>query len=350
MLDNLFMPRDAESRSLSAENFRGDKGGGAKATFETTLHKASAEAARDLGPGWKVSPCLSIPAGGSATIMDNDGPGVIRHMWMTLEERFFRDVVVRIYWDGQASPSVECPIGDFFCAGWCKALPVAAVPINVNSQRALNCYFAMPFRRHARIVVHNESPNHLEHFFYTVNYTLERVPEESLSFHAQWRRSNPLAYMTDHVILDGVHGRGQYVGTYLAWQTNAKGWWGEGEVKMFIDGDALHPTICGTGTEDYFGGAWNFGDGGYSCPFLGYRLISGTAGESGARMSMYRFHVPDPIFFRRDLRITVQALGWRSERRYLPLQDDIASVAYWYQSLPHQPFNPLPIRDSREVT
>jgi hypothetical protein len=119
---------------------------------------------------------------------------------------------------------------------------------------------------------------------------------------------------------------------------------------MFIDGDLRHPTICGTGTEDYFGGAWGFGDGDYTAPFLGYRLVSGRAGEPGARMTMYRFHVPDPVFFTRDLRVTVQALGWRSERRYLPLQDDIASVAYWYQSLPHRPFGPLPARDSREVT
>jgi hypothetical protein len=149
-------------------------------------------------------------------------------------------------------------------------------------------------------------------------------------------------------MLDGVRGQGQYVGAFMAWQQNGTGWWGEGEIKMYLDADDAYPTICGTGTEDYFGGAWCFGEN-YSAPYLGYQLVSGEESHPGARMTMYRFHVLDPVFFRQSLRVTMQALGWQSESRYLLLQDDIASVVYWYQTLPHLPFPPLPDRDARTI-
>jgi hypothetical protein len=175
-------------------------------------------------------------------------------------------------------------------------------------------------------------------------------------FHAQWRRSNPLAYKTVHTLLDGVAGTGHYVGTYLAWQVNNKGWWGEGEIKFYLDGDKDFPTICGTGTEDYFGGAWNFehpkGEYGvYSTPFLGLPQVIKPDGlySSQQRFGMYRWHIMDPIRFEENLRVTIQALGWRSEQRYLPLQDDIASVAFWYQTEPHSPHPPLPDIDGLEI-
>jgi len=355
-LSNVCRQRDAESRSLSPENYRGKKGKGGMATAETTYHAGSASAARDLGQGWKVSPFLSIPAGGTATIMDNHGPGVIRHMWMALDRRptFLRDVILRVYWEGDETPSVECPIGDFFCNAWGSQQNITAVPINVNAAGGMNCYLPMPFRRHARITIENDGPNDLPIFAYTINYTLEPVPDDALYLHAQWRRTNPLAYLTPYTILDGVQGSGHYVGTFMAWQQNSAGWWGEGEIKMYIDGDAEFPTICGTGTEDYFGGAWGFAPvdapaKDYSAPYLGFQQVRGVSGAPGARMTLYRFHVPDPVFFKEDLRVTMQALGWRSEHRYLPLQDDISSVAYWYQTLPHAPLAPLPARNLREV-
>jgi hypothetical protein len=348
-LSNIFQNRNVESRSLSAENFRAIKGQGGMATPETTLHKGAANCARELGQGWKLSPCLEIPAGGSVTIMDQAGPGMIRHIWVTLDPRWYRDVILRIYWDGQETPSVECPIGDFFCNSWGRRQNILALPMNVNPSGGMNSFFPMPFRKHVRISIQNDSPNDLPHFFYTINFTLEEVSADSLYFHARWRRTNPLVYATDYLILDGVHGQGQYVGTFMAWQQNNTGWWGEGEIKMFIDGDQAFPTICGTGTEDYFGGAWGFGNESYSAPFMGFQQVVGKSCDPGARMTLYRFHIQDPVFFHSDLKVTMQAIGWRSEGRYLPLQDDIASVAYWYQTLPSVPFEPIVSRNLREI-
>lgn len=341
-LSNIYLSRDAESRSLSAENPTGEKGKGAMADPN------GEGAARELGQGWKVRPCLTLKAGETETLMDNEGPGIIRHMWFTFSNTFYRDVIIRVYWDGQEQPSIESPLGDFLCNSWSCRQNVLALPINVNPRGGMNIYYPMPFGRHARITVENDSPNDLSGFFYTINYTLEEVPEEALYFHASWRRSNPLKYGEEYLLLDGVKGRGQYVGTFMAWQQNNAGWWGEGEIKMYIDGDKEFPTICGTGTEDYFGGAWGFGDN-FSAPYLGFLQVVGKSDDVGARMTLYRFHVQDPVFFSSDLKVTMQALGWRSEGRYLPLQDDIASVAYWYQTLPHALLPPLPDRNAREI-
>jgi hypothetical protein len=347
-LSNLFTKRNAESRSLSAENFRGEKGKGGMATAETALHPRSANCARELGPGWKLSPCLRLPAGHTVTIMDHEGPGMIRHMWFTLEAKYYRNIVVRMYWDGEETPSVESPIGDLMCCSWNLGQKINALPINVNPTGGMNCFFPMPFRKHARVTFENQATVDLEDFFYTINYTLEPVTGDALYFHAQWRRSNPLKYGSDYVMVDGIKGQGQYVGAFMAWQQNTAGWWGEGEIKMFLDGDTQFPTICGTGTEDYFGGAWCFGDD-FSSPYMGFQQVVKKSREVGARMTLYRFHVQDPVFFKSDLRVTMQAIGWRSEVRYLPLQDDISSVVYWYQTEPHATFPELLDRNSREI-
>lgn len=341
-LSNIYLKRHAESRSLSAENPTGEKGMGAKADPN------GEGPARELGLGWKVRPCLTLKAGETVALMDHEGPGIIRHMWFTFNDAFYRDIILRIYWDGQEAPSVEAPLGDFLCNSWGCRQNILALPINVNPSGGMNIYFPMPFQKHARITVENDSPNELGGFFYTINYTLEEVAKEALYFHACWRRSNPLAYAKEYLILDGVKGKGQYVGTFMAWQQNNAGWWGEGEIKMFMDGDQDFPTICGTGTEDYFGGAWCFGED-FSAPYLGFRQVVKKSGEAGARMTLYRFHIQDPVFFDSDLKVTMQALGWRSEGRFLPLQDDISSLAYWYQTLPHAPFPPLPDRNAREI-
>jgi hypothetical protein len=205
----------------------------------------------------------------------------------------------------------------------------------------------MPFRKHARITVENRAPDDQGGFFYAINYALTEIEKDDAYFHAQFRRTNPLACKDDYVILEGVKGKGHYVGTYMAWQQNSTGWWGEGEIKVFLDGDKEFPTICGTGTEDYFGGAWGFGQN-FTAPFLGYAMGS-CDGKAGNRHGLYRFHIMDPIRFEKDLRVTMQAIGWRSEGRYLPLQDDMASVAYWYQSEPHAAFPKLGDRDALEV-
>ena len=341
-LSNIFVKRNAESRSLSAENPTGAKAKGAMADPE------GVGAARELGIGWKVRPCLTLKAGETTTLMDNEGPGFIRHMWFTFSEKFYRNVIIRIFWDGDDKPSVESPLGDFLCNSWNCRQNVVAMPINVNPSGGMNIYFPMPFRKHAKITVQNDSPNDLGGFFYTINYTLEPVAQDALYFHAQWRRSNPLTYGTEYLMAEGVEGQGQYVGTFMAWQQNSAGWWGEGEIKMFLDGDKEHPTICGTGTEDYFGGAWCFGAD-FTAPYLGFLQVRGKSGDVGTRMTLYRFHVLDPVYFKSDLKVTMQALGWRSEGRFLPLQDDISSVVYWYQTLPHAPLPVLPDQNGREI-
>ena len=347
----------ARTRSITAENVYGEKGRGGMAEVSDTPQPevvklgqkwdGANKCARDLGQTWKVRPCITLPAGSTTPLMDIDGPGCIQHIWITVDVKFFRDLIVRLYWDGEQNPSVESPLGDFFCNGFKTRTNILAIPINVNPSGGLNCYFPMPFRKHARMTVENRNPADVGGFFYTINYALAEVEKDEAYFHAQFRRTNPIPYKDDYTILDGVKGQGQYVGTYMAWQQNNTGWWGEGEFKAFIDGDGEFPTICGTGTEDYFGGAWAFGQN-YSAPFLGYPM-GGCDGKPGNRHGLYRFHIMDPIRFEQDLRVIMQAIGWRSEHRYLPLQDDIASVAYWYQTEPHAAFPVFPDRDALEV-
>ena len=355
---------DAQSRSITAENVYGEKGRGGMADLTEKAQPEVAKigqkwdgpnkCARDLGITWKVRPCITLPQKSTTTIMDVDGPAVIQHIWITLDCKRFRDIVIRIYWDGEKTSSVESPIGDFFCNGWNTRANILSLPINVNPSGGFNCYFPMPFRKSARITVENLSSEDLKHFFYAINYSLTKVDKDDAYFHAQFRRTNPLPYKKDYVILDGVKGNGQYVGTYMAWQQNSQGWWGEGEFKAFVDGDKEFPTISGTGTEDYFGGAWGFGAN-YTAPFMGYQDVTPVldrgpgAGRMGNRHGLYRFHIMDPIRFRKDLKVVMQAIGWRSEGRYLPLQDDIASVAYWYQAEPHAKFAAFPNRDALEV-
>jgi hypothetical protein len=350
-LGNLARLSKAQSRSISAENPTGEKGMGGMAIKGT-----GAAAARELGQGWKISPCIDIAGQQTVTLVNIDGPGALTHFWITVHPKFWRSLVLRIYWDGEESPSVETPLGDFFCNGWCIRSNVNSLPVSVNPAGGFNSYWEMPFRTHARITIENLSPEKVEGFFYQFDYTLTDVPADRAYFHAQWRRSNPLPYGQVHTVLENIHGQGHFVGMYIAWGSNNNGWWGEGEVKMYLDGDVDWPTYCGTGTEDYFGGAWCFvqshglktGDDAYatySTPYLGFHQAIKPDGlwKSQQRFGMYRWHVMDPIRFSSDLRITIQALGWRvpleGQSRYLPLQDDIASTAFWYQVDPHVPFD-----------
>ena len=349
-LGNLSLLSNAQTRSISAENFTGEKGSGGMATEGT-----GAQAARDLGQGWKVSPSIAIQPHQTVTLAEIDGPGAIQHIWLTVHPEHWRRLIFRFYWDGEETPSVEVPLGDFFCNGWCTRCNVASLPVAVNPAGGFNSYWQMPFRQHARITIENITAEEMR-LYYQITYVLTDVPQDAAYFHAQWRRSNPLPYKTVHTLLDGVVGQGHYVGTYIAWGVNNNGWWGEGEIKFYMDGDDAFPTICGTGTEDYFGGAWNFEHpkgqyGVFSAPFSGLPQVISPDGlyVSQQRFGMYRWHIMDPIRFQQDLRVTIQALGWRSGRRYLPLQDDIASTAFWYQAEPHAPFPPLPDADGLEV-
>ncbi|MBW7459911.1 DUF2961 domain-containing protein, partial [Paenibacillus sepulcri] len=276
------------------------------------------------------------------------------NFWLTCPVESWRHLILNIYWDDEAEPSVRVPVGDFFCNGWCERSLVNSLPIAVNPANGFNSYWEMPFRGKARFVMENLEDKDTV-LYYQINYTLTDVPADMAYFHAQWRRSNPLAYKDVHTIVDGIKGKGHFVGTYLAWQVNSNNWWGEGEVKFYMDGDREFPTICSTGLEDYFGGAWNWDMEGkyvpYSTPYLGMHQAIKPDGlyKANQRFGMYRWHIMDPIRFEDDLHVTVQALGWRSKGRYLPLQDDISSVAFWYQTEPHAAYPQLPDKDGLEV-
>jgi hypothetical protein len=349
-MGNLSRLSRAKTRSISPENFNGEKGKGAMST-----DGPAAKAARDLGQGWKISPYIIIEPGKTFTLAEIKGPGAIQHIWMT-PTGHFRFSIFRIYWDGESEPSVEVPVGDFFACGWGKFAPVSSLAVCVNPGSAFNCYWEMPFRKTCKVTMENLDEERMV-LYYQIDHTLTEVPDDAAYFHAQFRRSNPLPYKTDHVLLDGVKGWGHYVGTYLAWGVNNTGWWGEGEIKFFLDGDGRFPTICGTGTEDYFCGSYDFENQEthryqeFTTPYSGLAQVIRPDGlyESQQRFGLYRWHIMDPIRFEKDLKVTIQALGWRSGGRYLPLQDDIASVAYWYQTEPHAPFPKLPNKDYLEV-
>ncbi|NGN66892.1 DUF2961 domain-containing protein [Streptomyces sp. A7024] len=340
-LDGLAHRSTAVTRSISAENFTGAKGAGGMATEGT-----GAQAASRLGRGWKVSPSIDIAAGETAVLADIEGPGTIKHIWCTTAPHAaWRQTLLRLYWEGEEMPAVEVPLGDFFCNGWNRFSQVSSIPVAANPNGGFNCYWPMPFRRKARITLENLAAEQMT-LYYQVDYELGEVADEASYFHAQWRRSNPVADGI-HTLLAGVEGAGQYVGTYLAWAVNSPGWWGEGELKFFLDGDDEWPTICGTGTEDYFGGAWNFDVPGqgyteFTTPYLGMNQVLKPDGlyDSQQRFGMYRWHVADPIRFAEDLKVTVQCLGiGRGQgnglpHRYRVNHDDIASTSLFYLDRP----------------
>ncbi len=348
-LSNLYLLTDAKTRSISPENFDGAKGRAGMAVEGT-----GSGCARDLGIGWKISPSIVVKAGEIHTLADIDGSGAIQHIWMT-PTGSWRKLILRFYWDGSEYPSVECPVGDFFASAYQGGFAqLNSLPVCVNPGSAFNCYWEMPFKKHCRITYENISTENAV-LYYQIDYTLTDVPEDIAYFHAQFRRQNPLPYKSVYTILDGVKGRGQYIGTYMAWGVNNTGWWGEGEIKFYLDGDGEFPTICGTGTEDYFCGSYNFDTGGkyqeFSTAYAGMPRVIRPDGlySSQQRFSLYRWHIADPVRFGEDIRVTIQALGWRSGGRYLPMQDDMASVAFWYQTLPAQKFPPLPDADCLEI-
>ena len=356
-LNNLFRLSNAKSRSISPENFNGAKGKGGMAVSGT-----GSQAARDLGQGWKLSPSVVIKAKTSFTLAEIDSSGSIQHIWMTPTGNW-RYSILRFYWDDETTPSVEVPVGDFFGMGWGQYAPLNSLAVCVNPGSAFNCYWPMPFRKKCKITLENIDEKDMV-LYYQVDYILTDVPGDAAYFHAQFRRINPLAYKQDFVLVDSIKGKGQYVGTYMAWGVHNNGWWGEGEIKFYMDGDTNYPTICGTGTEDYFCGSYDFDtrkknaagvmETNYTefcTPYSGLHQVIRGDGHYNVqqRFGLYRWHITDPIRFENSLKITIQALGWRDGGRYLPLQDDIASTIFWYQTEPHGSFPKLPLKDQLEV-
>lgn len=358
-MGNLYRLSDAKSRSISAENFTGEKGKAGMADPKDKDIPNAANAygpARDLGQGWKVNPFVRIDAGTTFTLAEIQGPGAIQHIWMT-PTGIWRFAILRIYWDDETEPSVECPVGDFFGMGWNQYAHLNSLAVTVNPGSAFNCYWVMPFRKKCKITMENINPDGAAMTcYYQIDYTLTDVPDDAAYFHAQFRRSNP--NMTSvHTIVDGIKGKGQYVGVYMAWGVTNNNWWGEGEIKFYMDGDTKFPTICGTGTEDYFCGSYDFDtkkknafgvvDVNYtefSTAYAGLHQVIRGDGHYAVmqRFGLYRWHIMDPIRFEKDLKVTIQDLGWREGGRFLPQKSDISSTVFWYQTEPHAKFPKLP--------
>lgn len=346
------------SRSISAENPRGDPGGGGKSAR-----------------GRKGAPCLSnLRAGQSFTFAEIEGPGAIRHIWLTVARRhpqMLRNLILRCYWNGQSQPSIEAPLGDFFGISHGATSHFESAYLTNVDGRSFNSYFLMPFASAARLNLTNESGEDLGMFFYTVDYTLgDDVTQETPCFHAQFRRVRNTTLYEDYAILDRVEGKGRYLGASVGIVdrfADCACWWGEGEVKIYLDGDTQHPTICGTGSEDYAGSAWGIGR--FHAREFGAPLVESR------HISFYRFHGHDPVYFSRDLRVTLQQMGNDGSVEPLRLgdrpsmdhfiktgqykkdapggnferSDDVSSTAYWYQTLPTQPFPPFPDKVLRSL-
>lgn len=333
-----------QSRMVSPENPTGGKGQGAMAIPGPSLPFSAA--ASKLGRGWKVRPFIKLAAHSTTTIMDVSGPGTIEHIWMASSRSFLqngRAIVLRFYWDHEKTPSVEAPLPDFFAIGHDRFAPVNSLAVVDVPTASMNCYWPMPFRRHARITVSNDGDKTVQLFTYQIDYRLGPVPASAAYFHAEWRKATVSRSHAVYTILDGVKGKGKYVGTFLSWTQMSTGWFGEGEVKFYIDGDKKFPTIVGTGTEDYFGADWGL-PALYSTAYVGNVLNPKNPNPSGGppQYSLYRWHIMDPIRFSHSLRVTIQDLGWYPDGKYQPLGDTISSVAYWYQTEPHAKFPPLP--------
>ncbi|MCR4779259.1 MAG: DUF2961 domain-containing protein [Lachnospiraceae bacterium] len=355
---SLYTSPIGENRSINYENKTGEKGKGG-------MEKSP------LGVGRKGSPCIPVvKSGETVTLADICGSGVIEHIWVTVTDKVseknryvLRDLVIRFYWDNADLPAIECPLGDFFCLGFGASYCVNSLPVSVNPTRGMNCYFSMPFKNRAVITLENQCDEDIHAFFYQVDYCLKPVDNDTLYFHAQWRRQKITQKGSDYAILDNIHGKGHYIGTFLGLATLERYWYGEGEVKIYIDGDKEFPTVCGTGTEDYFGGAWSFAtqkdgktiENNYCGPFLGYPYYSTEdtgihndyhTSDKVPERAFYRFHLTDPIRFYKDIRVTVQQIGVYYGGLF-ERQDDVCSTAYWYQDKAYNETSTLPSRYDR---
>ncbi|MBI2425439.1 MAG: DUF2961 domain-containing protein [Candidatus Hydrogenedentes bacterium] len=347
-----------ESRSITAENPTGARGAGGQA--------AKGRKGRPGHPNLK--------AGETVTLAEMDGPGAIRHIWLTIANRKpvqLRNYILRMYWRDQGDPSVEAPLSDFFGVAHGRLRAFSSHFLTLAEGKGMNSYFVMPFSTRARITLTNEGEEDGSMLFYQIDYTLgDCVDADTPRFHAQFRRVPETTLYEDYVVLDGIRGRGRYLGAVIGIVDRyhaCDAWWGEGEVKIYLDGDTGYPTICGTGTEDYAGTAW--GMGAFHAPEFGAPLVESPY------FSFYRFHGHDPVYFARELKVTLQQIG--NDGSVDPLKpgdraamdpfiragqyrkdapggnfervDDVCSTAFWYQTLPTAPFPAFPGRAVRSL-
>ena len=355
MIGLLFPPADVwadgarpVSRQTSAENPTG--GSGAGCTWDpdpTSLDLVYSGPAVNLGRGYKVRPYVPVPAGETLTLLDTDGPGLVTRLFVTSNLPDYGALRLRCHWDGEQQPAVDVPLGHFFGIGHSgRPHEVSSLPIVVGPSRGCTSYWPMPFAGHARITLTNTGSVDAPIVAYSLGYALGQLRDSAPArFQATFRTTHTSADAPEHVILDHAGAAGSYVGTSVAWTAREPGWWGEGEVKFYLDDDRHNPSVIDTGTEDYFGGAWGFGrdathspgpglvERAFASPYVGAPLIE-TDESRDRRISLYRWHIPDPVHYSDAIRVTVQALGWGEDHRYRVRNDTIASVAYRYDRPP----------------
>jgi len=310
-----------ESRSVSFENPTGAPGEGGKA-------------ASRLGPGRKGSPSRTVRPGETVTLCDIAGAGVIRHLWITTrpEPAILRGFLLRAYWEGQEHPSVECPLADFMGIAHGQVRAYQSAVHSVGPSAGMNFWLPMPFTRRARLTLSNEGEKAAP-VYYQVDFTAgDPLPADVGRLHVSFRRENPTTLKKDFEILPRREGKGRFVGSVLGIRALGPDWWGEGEVKIYLDGDRDYPTICGTGSEDYVGLSWGIQQVAF--------LFQGCSLNEGGYVCMYRWHLPDPIVWRKDCRVTIQQIGWKNG--LFERQDDWSAAAFWYEPVPSAPLPPCP--------
>jgi hypothetical protein len=304
-----------ETRWYTFENQTGEKGQGGKSRFTR-----------------KGAPCTAIAKGGTLVLADIKGSGTIRRIWMTPGPRdadMLRGCKIEMFWDGSKTPAVQAPLGDFFCHSLGNMVTFENACFSSPEARSMNSFIPMPFRKSAKIQITNESPKDI-HIYYDIAVTMnEKHDDNMLYFHSYWRRENYTTVRQDMTILPQVKGRGRFLGCNLGVRLHPSMrnfWWGEGEVKAYIDGDKEYPTLCGTGTEDYIGSA--YGQGLFANRFQGNQYIGSTDGKTAYAYGFYRFHIPDPVYFHKDARVTIQVMGGPSYRQMLAAMDYDPSLKF----------------------
>jgi hypothetical protein len=314
------------SRSISFENPTGAPGEGGKA-------------ASNLGVGRKGSPSRAIKPGEVIQLCDIQGPGTIRHIWLTTDRnpQNLRTLVLRGWYDDQGHPSIECPVGDFFGFAHGKVMPYQSAVHSVGQTAGMNIWLPMPFLKRVKITLTNEDSQESSKappVFYQIDYTLgDHHPKNVGRLHVLFRRENPTTEKKDFELLPLRKNKGRFIGSVIGIRNLHPGqWWGEGEIKVYLDGDQKFPTICGTGSEDYVGLAW----GVQQTPFF----YNGCSLNQKNYVSMYRWHLPDPIAWRKECRITIQQIAWK--QGLAETQDDWSAATFWYEPLPSTPLPKLP--------